>query len=208
MSLLDSPWDSAESAQGSLTHGTNCWTYWSQRDFTWNCKCSQKHSQPQQLFKQAEVSRKFAMALPQMYIFFPLLQLKQAPSQKKKQTEQQFGYCINGWSKAWLGLVFWCAHIIPTNVYCLTWVALGKISFKAALSHAFELHCQIPFVFFFFPLHSHIIQITLDCGKCKFHPRRFIDSYAVFMENSHSGLVQMRICTHHDTRARWNIFLV
>lgn len=126
----------------------------------------------------------------------------------RKKTEQQFGYCINGWSKAWLGLVFWCAHIIPTNVYCLTWVALGKISFKAALSHAFELHCQIPFVFFFFPLHSHIIQITLDCGKCKFHPRRFIDSYAVFMENSHSGLVQMRICTHHDTRARWNIFLV
>lgn len=69
----------------------------------------------------------------------------------RKKTEQQFGYCINGWSKAWLGLVFWCAHIIPTNVYCLTWVALGKISFKAALSHAFELHCQIPFVFFFPP---------------------------------------------------------
>lgn len=38
----------------------------------------------------------------------------------------------------------------------------GKCHFKAALSHAFELRCQIPFML---SLHSPIIQIRLGCGN-------------------------------------------
>lgn len=116
----------------------------------------------------------------------------------RKMDERVNSWSLRQWLQQRLGQASHLHTVTSFQQTGIVWLEqhLGKCHFKAALLHAFELCCDIPFTL---SVHLPIIQIMLGSGNS----RHSSDSCTVFMENAHFEWVQMRLYDHSDTRGSW-----